>query len=912
MKKYILTQKDPLLEFKRLTGGKCFNSEKMVLLGINVPEFIALTYHSMEDFINENRLSDSLNKLVGDKKFEEINQLFCKASLNKETEQKIINSLTNEKLLGSYLAIRSSGLDEDGSTHSFAGLFSSYLYQEKTDDIILSIKLCWASAYSERAISYRIKNQLPIHSIKMGILIQRMINSDTAGVMFTQDPIQLMSNKTVVIEGVYGQGEGLVSGEFDADNFIIHKETFNIQEKIQNKPMKYKQCSNGPGIEKISVEINLQDKATVENPILVQLTKIGIDLEMKTSTPQDIEWAIEDNKIYILQMRPITTLPPSAYYNHHINGREPILWDNSNIVESFNGVTTPLTFSGTRKGYATVYRQTCRFLGVPEKLIQEHDYEFNHMLGMVQGRVYYNLVNWYKLLCLVPGNATNQGFMETMMGVKEDLHEKHKSLFDFVKTAPKYTAFEKINVAGKLYLNFRRINKTVADFLENFESIYQEKRALDFSKLSLPQMVNLYNELEKKITQNWMPPIINDVLVMIFFGICKKLTEKWITGDNIQGLQNDLLCGEGGLESTMPTKFLMSLADKIDNGDPSIKALFLNTHANSLWDECHVNPKLNFIFSEMKIFLDKYGFRCSNEQKLEENDLTDDPSFALSNLQSYIKMKTYSIKEMEEKEKRIRSTAETKIKLQLSGVKRIVYFWVLKHTRNAVKNRENLRFARTKSFGLYRRLFREIGVKFKELDLIENEKDIFYLYVDEILDSTRGCLPSLEFKILIDCRKKEFEKYRLLNDPPERFITYGSTAVSFKNPILINNSDLLKDKVKISDDPNLIYGTSCSPGLVEGIARVVKDIQEAQGIEGEILITYRTDPGWVPLYPSCKGLIIERGSLLSHSAVVARELGLPTIVGVHGDIFKKIKTGDYIQLDATRGEIRINIPRKDE
>ena len=122
---------------------------------------------------------------------------------------------------------------------------------------------------------------------------------------------------------------------------------------------------------------------------------------------------------------------------------------------------------------------------------------------------------------------------------------------------------------------------------------------------------------------------------------------------------------------------------------------------------------------------------------------------------------------------------------------------------------------------------------------------------------------------------------------------------------MINNSDLLKDKVRISDDPNLIYGTSCSPGFVEGIARVVKNIEEAQGIENEILITYRTDPGWVPLYPSCSGLLIERGSLLSHSAVVARELGLPTVVGISGGLMKKLKTGMRVRMDAGKGEVKI-------
>ena len=117
-----------------------------------------------------------------------------------------------------------------------------------------------------------------------------------------------------------------------------------------------------------------------------------------------------------------------------------ILWDNSNIVESFAGVTTPLTFSLTKDAYAVVYKVTSRLVGVPEKIINDFDYAYTNMLGFIR-RVYYNLINWYKLLLIIPGFGSNQGFMETMMGVKEELNEEQQKLFNFVEEAPKYSSF---------------------------------------------------------------------------------------------------------------------------------------------------------------------------------------------------------------------------------------------------------------------------------------------------------------------------------------------------------------------------------------------------------------------------------------------------------------------------------------
>jgi pyruvate,water dikinase len=230
---------------------------------------------------------------------------------------------------------------------------------------------------------------------------------------------------------------------------------------------------------------------------------------------------------------------------------------------------------------------------------------------------------------------------------------------------------------------------------------------------------------------------------------------------------------------------------------------------------------------------------------------------------------------------------------------------VLSEARKAVRNRENLRFDRTKIFGVVRHLFRAMGEKLKLMGQLDHEADVFYLTTDELLGWGEGRSCTLDLAPIARARKKEFADFEATPPPPDRFITVGSAGYANRYIQALLDSDLLRSEAPASTDPNVLLGTPCCPGVVEGEVRVVKQASDAQGLDGEILVTERTDPGWVPLYPSCSGLLIERGSLLSHSAVVARELGLPTIVGVSGGLVKKLKTGMRVRVDAGRGEIRI-------
>jgi pyruvate,water dikinase len=230
-----------------------------------------------------------------------------------------------------------------------------------------------------------------------------------------------------------------------------------------------------------------------------------------------------------------------------------------------------------------------------------------------------------------------------------------------------------------------------------------------------------------------------------------------------------------------------------------------------------------------------------------------------------------------------------------SPVRRFIFSATLKLARARVKDRENLRFERTRVYGRVRAIFVEIGQRLRELDVFGDATDIFYLSADEISGIVRGTGSSCRLSALVECRRREFAKYAKDDDPPRRFITKGPAQLPSSMqaaPISVSNSDEFSRS-----------GQACSPGIVRGPVRIVRDPRDAEIQQGEILVAQRTDPGWVMIFPLVTGMIMERGSLLSHSAIVARELRIPAVVGVE-DACSWLKDGDWVELDGASGTIR--------
>ncbi len=903
---YCIEAGEPLARFSQSGGGKARNLAALTQIGCPVPEWFCVSSEAFEEFLRVNHLHDKLAPQEPLAEFADgVEKLFVKSSIPDAIVREIQQQIAKQGLNGLLLAVRSSGLDEDSAENSFAGQFSSYLFQRGLDAVLLSLRKCWASAYSERALSYRRERGLPLTGIAVGVVIQKMVDAESAGVAFSRHPIRILDRDQLLISSVWGLGEGLVSGALDSDNFEVHRDKLEIQAQIADKTEAFRQDPGG-GVRPQPTDAGRAKTPSLTDEQVREVARLCLELEAKLGAPQDCEWAFEAGRLYCVQTRPITNLPPQSFYDPSIKGESPILWDNSNIIESYSGVTSPLTFSFASRAYRQVYIQFCEVMGVPRSEIDAREEMFRNMLGLLRGRIYYNLVNWYRLVLMLPGSANNKGFMETMMGVKQKLKPEVTQLFDFVNHPFRYSLGDKLRLLWGTIRRFRDIDAIVSTFQAHFEAVYQDARKKDFDAMPIDRQIAQYHHLEEQLLKRWHAPIINDYLCMVFFGLIKRLTEKWVAADEEgASLQNDLLCGQGDLESTEPTKTLMRIADWIDNGDPRRREWFLSKPSDRVWAEIRDGGEHPEIAARVFDFLDKYGFRCVNELKLEEPDLHDDPAFAINSIASYVRTKSYSIARMEEREREIRGAAEAKARGKLSGWRLGAYFWVLKHTRKAVRNRENLRFARTKVFGIARHLFRGIGLNLQRLGLVDGPRDVFFLTVEELIGFVEGRAVSVDLRSLVVARKKEYAGYERELPPPDRLLTYGAACVSVPYPQVLGESDLLRSELPASTDPDVLVGTPCCPGVVEGVVRVVKELKEAEGLNGEILVTARTDPGWVPLYPSCSGLLIERGSLLSHSAVVARELGLPTVVGISGGLMTKLKTGMRVRVDAGRGEVRI-------
>jgi pyruvate,water dikinase len=406
--------------------------------------------------------------------------------------------------------------------------------------------------------------------------------------------------------------------------------------------------------------------------------------------------------------------------------------------------------------------------------------------------------------------------------------------------------------------------------------------------------------MERRVLRQWKPPIVNDFMAMIFYGLLKSTILKWKL-DETGSLQNRLLSDQGDVESTLPIKRLQEIASFLRTR-PDLKLKVSSETAQQL-AAYFLGPDRKFSASEARLremlvaYLDDYGFRCMNELKLEEPSLKDRPDFLFTILKNYLSGAEPIVGLVEEKESAIAMRAAQS---QLKGqrlFKIIPKVWIfnllVRYAKKAVKVREYQRFARTKMFGLMRGLFRACGQKFFDLGLIDDPQDVFYLTRDEIFATISGTSSTENIGAVARQRKSEFDVYRVEEELPDRIITRGATL----------SRDLKPSSTSV-DFSAPLKGTSCCPGVVRGKVKVIASPSDDMSLNGEILVAARTDPGWVTLYPSAIGLLIERGSVLSHSAIVARELGLPAIVGIP-NITKVLKTGDWVEMDAGKGTVKI-------
>jgi len=891
--RWILRPSDPLPP-PDAAGGKAHTLALLREAGVEVPEWIAVGTGAFDRLVLD-------GQTAADKDETERFRILS-IDLPADFRAEVLAALDAAGLRDRLLAVRSSAVGEDGGTASFAGQFDTVLGVRAAGDAAElwdALRRVWASAFSPHAAAYRARHGGS--AARMAVVIQRMVDARAAGVAFSADPVG--DPETAVVSAVFGLGEGLVSGELDADAYRVSS-TGVVESRLAAKDRALVLRADG-GSEWIPVPPDDRLRPVLTEDEARRAAAAARRLAERFGAPQDVEWALaedagEGRRLFILQARPITSLrgteaaasPRAAGEGERWEGAGPPdgerrLWDNSNIVESYSGVTTPLTFSFARSVYEEVYLQFCRLLGVSEPLLAEHRRVFANMLGLVGGRVYYNLLNWYRVLALLPGYTVNREFMERMMGVREKLVDPPA----VPTVAGKWKdAGRTLRMAGKLLAAQRGLRREVPAFHARVDAALAPLAGVDLAPKDADELAALYRELEEKLLRHWRAPLVNDFFAMIYFGVLVRLVEKWIPAAP-PTLANDLLCGEGGIISTEPAKRVLALSARVA-ADPALVSLFDGEPDDArLWTRIAASAEHVEFHGELRAYLDRFGDRCANELKLETRTHADDPSAVIRLIRTYARAGVVRGQDGGH-EAEVRAAAEATVRSRLRGIRRRVFFAVLRRARARIRDRENLRFERTRVFGAVRRIFLGIGARLAEAGRLDSPRDILYLRVEEVFAHLDGTGVTAELRALAALRRAEFAAHERAPAPPDRFETRGPPA-----------------EFVVSTEPSLarsaaeLRGTGCSPGVVRAPVRIVRDPDHAGELAGHILVAERTDPGWTLLFPAVEGILVQRGSLLSHSAIVARELALPCVVGVAG-LMDTLRDGEVVEMDGTAGTIR--------
>lgn len=782
-----------------------------------------------------------------------------------EVQAELREALTAAGLDNVRLAVRSSAVIEDGASASYAGQFYTVLNVPANDEGALweAIRRVWRSVHGAHAMAYAMRTgSPPTATAEMAVVLQELIDAEVSGVAFAADPLT-GSRDVVLVGATTGTGEGLVSGEVEGDLYEVRNKLTTVQER------------------------RLAGETTVlTSERTREVAALAVTVSERLGKPQDIEWcygtnAEGDYRLWLLQARPITTLDAV------LTTGERRVWDNSNIVESYAGVTTPLTFSFARSVYEEVYLQFCRVMGVEEALLAAHRPVFANMLGLQRGRVYYNLLNWYRALSLLPGYSVNRAFMERMMGVRQKLEDPP----DCAPVAgPAQDTLRLVRMVGRLAGEHRRLPREIERFHAGVEAALGPVARQDLTTWSPDRLVELYYRLERDLLRQWRAPLVNDFLAMIYFGVLGRLVEKWLPHES-PSLVNDLISGEGGILSAEPARRLDLIARRVAE-TPAALALFdAEADDAELWQRLFREPGCDEIRQRLKYYLELFGERCANELKLETIPLSENPIPLVGMLRAYVvtppQLSGGGV------EAALRATAEGRIRSKLSAPRWRFFQRVLAGTRTRVRDRENLRFERTRVFGVVRRIFLALGGALAKEGRLDAPRDVFYLTREEVLSVVEGTAVTLDLRGLVVLRRAEFEQYAQEPAPPDRFETFG----------LPGDVPVASTLPTANGAETRLRGVGCCHGRVTAPVRIVRNPNQPGDLHGHILVAERTDPGWTLLFPLARGLLVQRGSLLSHSAIVARETGLPCVVGVAG-LLETLQDGDVVEMDGSAGTIR--------
>ncbi|MDP9077846.1 MAG: phosphoenolpyruvate synthase [Bacteroidota bacterium] len=870
MNRYVLDFHEIDRSMLMLTGGKGANlGELSKINGINVPGGFCVTTEAYKKITENNQeLNSLLDELKHLKAEDRANISGISAKIRAVIETVPISTDIADEIADYFtkfsendaFAVRSSATAEDLPSASFAGQQDTYLNVIGLEAILKHISKCWASLFTDRGVIYRIQNGFDHRKVQLSVVVQQMVFPKSAGIMFTADPIT--GNRNVLsIDASFGLGEAMVSGLVNADLYKLSNG------RITDKMISVKKLAiyalKGGGTEEQEIEPQHQTRQALTDQQVLQLEHIGRKIEEHFGSPQDIEWCLADDTFYIVQSRPITTLYPVP----EANDRENHVYISVGHQQMMTDPMKPLGLSiwQLRAGRPMFKAGGRLFVEVMD------------MLATPVGRAN-----------LLEAMGQHDPLIKDALLTIIERGDFIKSLPDDER-APVIVKSTKGMSSADILVSVGSDPAVVADLIKDSETSVEALKQ-NIQTKSGPALFDFIRE-DIEQSKSMMFHTKHMGVIMAAMNAAAWLNDKmseWLGEKNVadilsQSVPNNIT-SEMGLE-------LLDVADVIRPYAEVINYLQQVKDDNFL-DELVKLDGGQETRDAITAYLDKYGMRCAGEIDITKTRWSENPAILIPIILGNIK--NFEPGAGERKFEQGRQEALKMEQSLLDGLKQLPdgeqkakeTKEMIDLIRNFVGYREYPKYGIVNRFFVYKQaLLKEIE-QLVQANVIRDKEDAWYLTFEELREMVRTHKPDNQ---LISKRRDEHKIFEKLTPP--RVIT--------------SEGEIITGRYKHENLPSgAIAGLAVSSGVIEGRARVILNMEDADLEDGDILVTSFTDPSWTPLFVSIKGLVTEVGGLMTHGAVIAREYGLPAVVGVE-NATRMIKDGQRIRVNGTEGYVEI-------
>jgi phosphohistidine swiveling domain-containing protein len=900
---FILPLDSPLADLPN-AGGKGTNLARLIRAGFPVPGGFLVTCAAYRRFVTENGLEKKILALIPpdiqsdpaalEQASRRIRALFTSGRMPNELAEALLKQYG--RMTAPAVAVRSSATAEDLPEMSFAGQQDTYLNVIGAAALLKAVVDCWSSLWTSRAIGYRLRNAVAQSGLALAVVVQQMVQSQASGVLFTANPLSGLRSETV-IDATLGLGEALVSGQVEPDHYVVDSARAAITTRALGSKTVAIHAQAGGGTTRVQVEH--RNQAALPDEQILALAKLGQRVGALFGSPQDIEWAWAGDQLHLLQARPITALFPLP------EGVPPQPLKAFFSFAAVQGLLDPITPLG-RDSLFTVFAAGSGLFGLRvTSSTQKVLYSAGERL-------------WVDFTPLLKNSFGRRVVPVVLSLVEPTIRQAVNSILDDPSLQP-----GRAGVSWHARLQMGRFlvrlvpNALLNLLLPNQRRKYivdQGEHLLDLMRKRCQQIESLNSSRSEKLAlqagllEQLSEHHIRRMLVLFISGVAagmaswnflRGLTRQAGADEVSASTRNDLLMqvtrGMPFNPTTEMDLFLWGMARRIRT-DPPSRQVFTDTAPGDLAGRFLSGEALPEVLrQEIGRFLARYGGRGLGEIDLGRPRWNEDPTHVFEMLSSFLQIENESLAP-DVVFAHGAATAQAAIENLVASLRRTRGGWLkavlvrffARRARQIMGIRESPKFFAVRMFGLIRQALLNSARELVQSGQLKEADDLVYLSLAEIQAFATG--EPADWTGLIASRRQMYLREMLRRQIPRLLLSDGRA--------------FYEGMSEAASGEDTIAGSPVSPGSAAGRVRVVLDPRQARLQPGEILVCPGTDPSWTPLFLSAAGLVMETGGMMTHGAVVAREYGIPAIVGVDKATLR-LQTGQRIRINGSTGQIQL-------